>query len=169
MPSDKKSLGTTDVQYIWHLEPCQMWDTRVRVKTSPHKHNFLSHKSSSTQSGSFCRCTGHLANIPTPTMSAFVNFGALRLTSDSKHTRVETITMAMVWTPASTRGQLGPHVLPCQPPLWFMGGPHRSGLPCCPSGADPRSVTGLRPGVSLAPGPIKRPLKEGVRGRGYGV
>lgn len=128
---DKKSLGTTDVQSdIWNHARCEA--ELVRVKTSLHKHNFLSHKSSSTQSESFCRCTGHLANIPTPTMSAFVNFGALKLTSDSKHTRVETITMAMVWTPASTRGQLGPHVLPCQPPLWFMGGPHRSGLPCLP-------------------------------------
>lgn len=72
--------------------------------------------------------------------------------------------------PASIRGQLDPSCPALStPPIRFMGGPQRSGLPCCPSGADPRSVTGLRPGVSLAPGPIKRPLKEGARGRGYGV
>lgn len=56
-------------------------------------------------------------------------------------------------------------------PLYdFMGGPCRSDLPCCPTGADPRSVTGLRPEVCLAPGPIKRPLKEGFMGeRLWGV
>lgn len=71
--------------------------------------------------------------------------------------------------PASTRGQLGPHILPCQPPLWFHGRSWcRSGLSWCPSGADPRSVTGLRPEVSLAPGPIKNPWKRASGGEVMG-
>lgn len=151
---DLTSGTVPDVRHWW-----------LRVQTSLHKHNFLSHKSSSK---SFCRYTGHLANIQsaTPTMSAFVNWG-WPLTVNTPGWKPSP--WRWCGPPAGTRGQLDPHVLPCQAPPRFMWGPKRSGLPCCPSGADPRSVAGLGPGVSLAPGPIKRPLKEGFRGRGYGV
>lgn len=94
-------------------------------------------------------------------MSAFVNSGWLTLTSDSKHAGVESITMAMARTPAGTWGRLDPRVLPRQPPVCVSRR--------VPTGqvflAAPRALTSE---VSLAPGPIKRALKEGFRGEVMG-
>lgn len=97
-------------------------------------------------------------------MSAFVNFGGPALTSDSKHTRVENVAMAMVWTPCHYLGASWA-LMSClvNPPSTVHGrSSYRSGLPCYPSGADLRST--LRAGVSLVPGPIKRPFKRGLQG-----
>ena len=96
-------------------------------------------------------------------MSAFVNFGWLRLTSDSKHTRVETITMAMVWTPCQYQGPVGPSCPALSTPShgsWEV--PIGQVFPACPSGADPRSVLGSWP--------YKKTLERGLRGeRLWGV
>lgn len=170
----KRSLGAIDVQYIWHLEPCQMWggDDYSGVKQV------------------YTNIIPYLIKARLHSLGPFVGIQVIWLIYRMLARQCQPLLTLEGWgwpltvntpgwkpspwrwcgPPASTRGQLDPHVLACQPPLWFMGGPSIGwGLPCCPSGADPRSVTGLRPGVSLAPGPIKRPLKKGFRGRGYGV
>lgn len=97
------------------------------------------------------------------TMSDSVKCGGPRLTSDSKHTGVGSVTVVSAGTPCRYLGPVGLRAS-CSvnppPPLFsvlFMGGPRRSGLPFLAlQELTPGSLNGPRPEVFLAPGPIKR-------------
>lgn len=94
-------------------------------------------------------------------MSAFDNLGGLTLTSDSKHAGVESITMAMARTPCQYQGPAGPSCPALSSRVCVS--------PKVPTGqvflAAPEALTSE---VSLAPGPIKRALKESFRGEVMG-
>lgn len=147
---------------IWNQRRLELLVTQSYNKSA--QNTLLSRKHSSTHSSSCSRRAGHLANIAsaTPTMSAFVNSGGLALTSDSKHAGVESITMAMARTPRRYQGPVGPSCPALSTPcMCFTEGPHRSGLPRRPSGADLRGVLGSWSN--------KKSLERRLQGRGYGV
>lgn len=92
------------------------------------------------------------------TMSDCVKCGGPRMTSDSKHTGVGSVTVVSAGTPCRHLGPVGPsRPAASTPSLCFHGRSVqvRSSLLALQE-LTPGSLNGPRPEASLAPGPIKR-------------
>lgn len=150
-----QSTDTYSKSYICNRDRRETRVTRELRHVCAKHAVFFPHKCSSTQRSPPCRYTGHLANILPRQCLTLLTVDGCSWPLAVNTLGVESITMVRGLDPLPVPGaSWGPASCLVNPLYGFTGGPCRSGLPYCPSGADPGSVNGPRPEVS----PGSRPL-----------